>query len=52
MSYSIRYRPDGRGWWYEIFDRAGRLIRGAWSPGSKWAAITEGEYVLARQEVN
>jgi hypothetical protein len=39
--YTIRYRQDGEGWWYEIRDPRRRLVGAAWRAGHKSYAKDE-----------
>jgi hypothetical protein len=32
--FTIRYRQDGDGWWYEIRDSRRKLVRSAWRAGA------------------
>jgi len=43
--YTIRYRRDGDGWWYEVRDPKRVLVRGAWRAGEKRYAREEARRV-------
>ena len=44
---TIRYRRDGDGHWYELRDRARRLVKTAWLAGEKQYAQREARQVRA-----
>jgi len=39
--YTIRYRPDGDGFWYELRDAKRKLVKTAWRAGAKGYAQAE-----------
>jgi hypothetical protein len=39
--FTIRYRQDGEGWWYEVRDHRRKLRARAWRAGGKSAARDE-----------
>ena len=46
--YTIRYRPDGDGFWYEVRDDLRRLVASAWRAGKKRYAQEEARCVVER----
>lgn len=43
--YTIRYRRDGDGWWYELRDPRRVLVKTAWRAGDKSYACGEARRV-------
>jgi hypothetical protein len=41
--FTIRYRQDGEGWWYEVRDQRRKLRARAWRAGGKSAARDEAQ---------
>lgn len=47
--FTIRYRRDGDGFWYEIRDPQRKLLKTAWRHGSKQYAQDEARRELANK---
>jgi len=48
--FTIRYRQDGDGWWYEVRDGRRKLVERAWRAGAKSYARDEARRVRDRLE--
>lgn len=46
--FTIRYRPDGDGFWYEVRDTHRRVVASAWRAGEKRYAQAEARVARAR----
>lgn len=43
----VRYRQDGKGWWYVISDHTGRILAEVWHAGVQFYARRAADVAIA-----